>query len=557
MLSRLQAGVGGAVSYEWISTSSSETVWCRLKRTATIGLIKEINVQMRNLVDDLSLLSSHIEVDFGDFGEPIGMECSIGVSNSTTNLVSDFVFKLICDATNQDICQHMNYSNSNQVCDDDISKLLRFIFSECKSHRRKRNIFSGLDENNIVANIQTNIRNLHILDKNVHEIDEKLAQLYTINKDMEGQNDEKNKNLTLLTANLEMRIAFREMFFQWKENVKLNEETLSDYAATLKSQNNDITTTLSSAVQMLHGVPSCTIESGISRCLKDVSAVTAENGKLLFSMIYENARLINSVKFCCVPTSQGLSEKNGKTLLKTTIDKKVGLLSSGKSFQLVNDTELQFETNFDDLVHRSGCELNFCGETVLLSCSHTSTITNRNNGVQKIDPYDMIELTSDQFPINLNSEVIQFQSLREHFGSVTNSKISNTVENFKHHSPYSLNTIVRKQAVAKITYGRDLISLISQYGPMKKYFYISVAVFGLIVAVVVIWLSVKFRKYLAVCGSWLCELCDWCSCCLSDTDSTNTSEEGVELMERQPTTSDKTTYVREETVGDNPPQYQL
>lgn len=554
MLARQQKETGGAVEYSWLLTSSNEETWCQLSSSSLFDLVNHVRIEIRELFNKMVYFSQHLPVELE---EPENVGCKVNNFNSTSDVFSDFVLQQLCIAANIDVCRHLIFSSSSSViCEDKISKMLLFAYGKCNFARSKRSIFSGLDEDNVVRNIDTNIENIRITNQNVHELDDRINKLFEINKEIVGQNDEKTKNLTMLASILELRVNFREMALRWRSDVLSHEIVLSSYFDTLKMQNKDVGDVLNSAVRILHGVPSCSTSGQLSRCLKDVSGISAEDGQLSISMIFEEARLQQSIKFCCVPTKSGLSEKNNKLLLKTTVDQKVGLLSNGKSFKLVNDTDLQFSDNYDELVHKSGCQLNFCGDIVLLSCSYTSTITDANNGVQKVDPFKMVKLSFENFPITLNSEIIHYENLREHFGSVKDNIIINSVNNNQQYSPFSLNTIVRKQAASKITEGKNLLHLIWHYGPMRQYFIASVAVFATIVILIILGLCIKYRKFVSKLTTSLCGVCGWSPCCDSvDTSSDTTpAEEGMELLDRQaPKSVDASTYVR--TVDSGPPPY--
>ena len=195
-------------------------------------------------------------------------------------------------------------------------------------------------------------------------------------------------------------------------------------------------------------------------------------------------------RFYCVPwKDRHLSLANGQYLISSTHDDQTFFLSDSRLYKS-NKSEIASSSDFSALYYISGCYLNYDGVQIFGSCEQDAILVNKHHEVSHIKKFVMFDLPSDGYPYRLNDRKISFQDIVISLESQQTEILSVNLDPTHYFSKGAMPYFIRKAHQIE-NEDLHLLHIMDKYPVIHKILWPVVAVLGVIVLVVLAWVTVK------------------------------------------------------------------
>ena len=491
--------------------------------------VNELRTLTKKLLEVVSTLS---KFDTGDSLETKQVSCE---NFHISNLVEtpDIIFHGICAYFGISNCQRLNLMYDNNMnCNDEFLRFFYYLnqfmqpayieYANDKLvnvHKRFGDVSFGVPADatsNIDTAVNVNSKNIEALKFNEHAlfktVDSIVAKLNEEFEDADGGNPKALNKLNL--AKIVYSFHDQALLLQYKRTqaIQLTRlENIIDYTIYVVNKVLDSQINLIKNLALsVHTQTSCQLYIDDLSCVVDRPHLTVDKTLIQWQYTLEKLVPLQSRKFVCVPTAEGLSKKNGHYLLESSSDQKLSLMSDGSLIRgNVSDTAYSDydPDSVDTLLCINDCFFNVFENNIIMSCKVKSNVRIVSGTVNTIEPYQLLELELSDFPIALNSHHIDYSQLvsnivaKGYQSFYLNERKQSVV------SPKGFQELIRRDQARRVIPLPSFVEVISNHPVMTHYFSWSIGIISFVVIITSIFCCVKYKEFFAKLWSFVFSVC--------------------------------------------------
>lgn len=532
-----------SVKLVWRSTAAEEMVTC--SSLLLQNIYYQSNVILKNIDIILHLVQSMTcqEIVAKSFKQE-ELRCEeMSHTSKYDILMQHYVTAAFCRFYNLAVCIKYTFTTGNQDCDHEFTKHIKNVYQALyKSTRQKRFRFSLFDED--ISSLEADIRQLKEnnfqIDSNVKNIHSSLTNLINNN---EGQ-DIKLYVADYFKLVAEQQIITNAVLFVYnvdilQQNVRLVVSEYFTYVENILAELSDVVSRHGASVS---GNMVCRQDNGEVSCTSGPPLVTCLNYTWHYSTITEKVEYIETLYYRCVPAQTesytGLSDIDNKFLISSTSGNEYFLTHDGKLFETKITTD-NYQSDKSHLLYIYSCYFNRLADDIMISCV-THTTLHYGTHIQQLQPYEMVIVHHDNFPLHINSHLVKYDDIIEQVDLKVKNQITKKDQIpiiFNYQSlPPLLDDFHRRKK--EIRYKIPLLDVIHQYRSFSDFFYGSLGIISVVVIIITSCVCYKLRKYICGCCDGRCK---WCS--RSGTGEAADGQEMVPLGSDRPVQDQATQVV--------------
>ena len=556
------------LSLEWLPVTDSLVAQAQVSAgTNTLTLAAEIAQNIKSMLVTATELSCARTQRADKPVAKMQLQCSsILKRDAIFPLNSVFLSVGFCIMKERETCVEYIFTEGDTHCQHEFVQFYSKLNTVFYDDRTRRSLFSlySLNEDAVAKDIILNKNNIMAVDTNMQNLQQNIIQYM----DSIASRD---TNFTLLfrrSGRYMIKSELHDAILMMTQGVTENHLAVVEYQRIIQLMMSHITGTVTQLATLSQGQSVCRTWDGRTGCVRDIPFSVCTPFDYQTTMRIESVKTQEVKKIVCVPCfapsyrQTGLSTCNNHYVFSSTNDQKILLISNGMLIETGVKTD-EYTANLNDLLLLHGCYFNMANmETILVSCKKQTSISDKDNQVYKLNPFQLVTLSASDFPIYISSYLISFNQVDESIKRKQVEMVTKSVTMPTMYSvdslPYLLEDLEFEEMAKPVTF----LSLIEQYEELKTPYIVGMVIIGVIGLIIVGFVIYK---------CWPCY--KWCFGCVQNiismisprTDDMSTAsdpEYGEERTgvvpvapapESQPMLgslgTDKTTYVRPRQIS--------
>ena len=517
----------GTLQLQWVEVTSNELAQAQVcAGTNTLALTAEIAQNIKSLLTITTQLGCFMKQREHKPVAKLQLKCTTAKKKDTLYpLNSIFLSTGYCQMQNLESCVEYIFEEGDSDCQHEFVQFYFRLNSVFYNDRSRRSLFSfySLNEDAVADDILLLRDNIMTVDTNMRHMQENIIQY--LNRISSAET-----NYTLLfrrSGRYMIKSELHDAIMIMSQSVMSNHMAVLEYQRIVQVMLAHLSGTMTELATLSQGNSVCRVWEGRTKCIRDIPSAVCTPFDYQITMRVENVVTQKVKKIHCVPCfapsydKTGLSSCNNHFIFSTTNDMQILLLSNGLLIESGIKTD-RYDASLNELLLLHSCYFNIASPArILVSCKKQTSMSNKDNQVYKLHPYQLVSLSSDDFPIHISSYLITFDQIDQSIQRKQIEMVTKSVELPVMYSvdslPYLLEDLEFEEQAKPITF----LSIIDQYEQVKTPFIIGVVVAGLIILVALGYVLYRCGPCFKYCYNISVDMCNICTDRITagDTDS--------------------------------------